>query len=57
MAMSRPKRFYRNMTPQIAREIRQRYFDRQMNQRQLADAYGIKQNTVSRIVSNQVWNV
>jgi DNA-binding transcriptional regulator LsrR (DeoR family) len=57
MAVSRPKRFYRNMTPQIAREIRRRYFDRQMNQRQLADAYGIKQNTVSRIVSNQVWNV
>jgi DNA-binding transcriptional regulator LsrR (DeoR family) len=43
------------MTPQIAREIRRRYFEREMNQRQLAEAYGVRQNTISRIISEQVW--
>jgi DNA-binding transcriptional regulator LsrR (DeoR family) len=53
--MTRPKRFYRHMTPAIAAEIRRRYFRREAKQAQLAAEYGIRQNTVSRIVSGQVW--
>ena len=51
----RPKRHYRHMTPEKAAEIRRRYFAREATQRELAEEYGIRQNTVSRIVSGQVW--
>lgn len=44
------------MTREKAEEIRRRYFAREANQRQLAREYGIKQNSVSRIVSGLVWN-
>ena len=53
--MRRPKRYYRHMTREKAQEIRQRYFSRQANQTQLAQEYGVKQHTISRIVSGQVW--
>lgn len=51
----RPKRFYRSMTPERAAEIRRRYFAREGRQRELATEFGVGQNTVSRIVSGQVW--
>lgn len=51
----RPKTYYRNMTPEKAAEIRRRYFAREAKQHELAEEYGIKQNTVSRIISGQVW--
>ena len=51
----RPKSYYRNMTPERAEEIRSAYFSREANQRQLAERYGVRQNTVSRIVSGQSW--
>ena len=54
--MNRPKRHYRQMTPDKAREIRRAYFAREANQPQLARQYGIRQNTVSRIVSGIVWS-
>lgn len=54
-ALRRPKRFYRHMNPVIAQMIRQLYFTRRMNQPQLAAFFRIKQNSVSRIVSGQVW--
>jgi len=53
--MKRPKRWYRNMNPAIAAQIRRRYFRREATQSQLAAEYNIRQNTVSRIVSGQVW--
>jgi DNA-binding transcriptional regulator LsrR (DeoR family) len=53
--MNRPKRFYRHMDRQKATEIRRAYFAREANQPQLAARYGIRQNTVSRIVSGLVW--
>ena len=51
----RPKSHYRSMTPAKAREIRRAYFAREAKQADLAARYGIRQNTVSRIVSGQVW--
>lgn len=61
--MLRPKRYYRNMTPEKAEQIRNEYFNKQnkvagkrrIKQKELAEKYGIKQNTVSRIVSGMVW--
>ena len=49
------KRHYRNMTRQIADQIRDLYFSRWFRQHEIAEIYGIKQNSVSRIVSGQVW--
>lgn len=49
------KRSYRNMTMEKAMEIRKAYFAREENQRELAERYGIKQSTVSRIISDLVW--
>ena len=51
----KPKRFYRLMTVEKATEIRRRYFAREANQPQLAREFGIKQGSVSRIISGQVW--
>jgi DNA-binding transcriptional regulator LsrR (DeoR family) len=53
--MHRPKRHYRQMTREKAHEIRRRYFAREANQPQLAREFGVRQNTISRIVSGQVW--
>jgi DNA-binding transcriptional regulator LsrR (DeoR family) len=54
--MSRsPKRYYRGMTLARAEEIRRRYFAREAKQPQLAREFGIKQGSVSRIISGQVW--
>jgi DNA-binding transcriptional regulator LsrR (DeoR family) len=43
------------MTPAKAAEMRRRYFTREANQPQLAREYGVRQNTVSRIVSGVTW--
>ena len=53
--MHRPKSHYRHMTREKAQAIRQRYFAREANQPQLAKEYGVKQHTISRIISGQVW--
>lgn len=55
MSLHRPKSSYRNMNRAKADEIRRAYFAREANQRQLGERYGIAQNSVSRIVSGQVW--
>ena len=49
------KRFYRYMTRQIAEQIRDLYFSRWFKQAELAELYGIRQHSVSRIVSGRVW--
>lgn len=51
----RPKTHYRHMTRQKAHEARRRYFAREATQAQLAAEYGVRQGTISRIVSGQVW--
>jgi len=38
-----------------AEEIRRLYFSRTLNQRQLAERYGLRQHSISRIVSGLVW--
>ena len=47
---------YRHMTRTIAEEIRRLYVSRQAKQAELAERYGIRQNSVSRIVSGKVWS-
>ena len=54
--MSKPKKSYRHMDADKAREIRLRYFRREAKQAQLAAEYGIAQHTVSRIVSGLSWS-
>jgi DNA-binding transcriptional regulator LsrR (DeoR family) len=44
------------MTPLAARMIRELYFVGKLKQAQIAKAFGIRQNSVSRIVSGLVWN-
>ena len=51
----RPKRFYRQMTPEKAAEIRWLYFSRAGTQAEIAEQFGIRQHTVSRIVSGITW--
>lgn len=54
--MRQKKTHYKNMNQAKADEIRRLYFERKANQKQLAEMYGIKQNSVSRIISGLVWN-
>ena len=49
------KRLYRHMTRQIAEQIRDLYFSRWFKQAEIAELYGIRQHSVSRIVSGRVW--
>ncbi len=51
----RPKRYYRNMTPTVAIFLRWLYFDARLKQGQIGDIVGMRQGSVSRIVSGQVW--
>lgn len=51
----RPKTRYRHMTPEVAAAIRAAYRPRVVTQQMLADRYGLRQHTVSRIISRQVW--
>lgn len=49
------KRHYRHMTPMAAQVIRDLYFIGKLKQWQIGLMFGIKQGSVSRIVSDQVW--
>ena len=51
----RPKSHYRHMTRARAEAIRAAYFRREAKQAELAAIYGVRQNTISRIVSGLVW--
>jgi DNA-binding transcriptional regulator LsrR (DeoR family) len=53
--MMRPKSKYRHMNPLAARVIRDLYFVGKLKQRELARMFGLRQHSVSRIVSGQVW--
>lgn len=54
--MHQSKRFYRDMTPAKAEEVRRLYFDQRLRQRDIAERFGIRQASVSRIVSGLVWS-
>ena len=49
------KPYYRNMDPRKAMEICDLYFARVFKQVELAEIYGLRQNSVSRIVAGKVW--
>ena len=49
------KSHYRNMTPLKAELIRVLYFSRILKQVEIAELFGIRQSSVSRIVSGRVW--
>lgn len=51
----RPKRFYGDMTPAKAEQIRRLYFARLKKQAELAQMFSIRQNSISRIVSGLSW--
>jgi DNA-binding transcriptional regulator LsrR (DeoR family) len=55
MRPSGPATRYLDMTREKAEEIRRAYFAGRVTQTQIAERYGIRQGTVSRIVSGQVW--
>lgn len=48
-------RRYRNMTRERAEEIRALYFARTHTQRELGELFGLRQGSVSRIISGQTW--
>jgi DNA-binding transcriptional regulator LsrR (DeoR family) len=54
--MHRPKRFYRNSSPKVAAVIRDLYFVGKLKQCQIGRMFGMRQGSVSRIVSGQVWS-
>ena len=51
----KPKSRYRHMTREKAERIRELYFSRKAKQAELAEMFGIRQQSVSRIISGQVW--
>ena len=52
----KPKRHYRHMNPRAARVIRDLYFIGKLKQHEIGRMFGLRQGSVSRIVSGQVWN-
>lgn len=55
--MIAPKRYYRHMDYAKAERIRELYFSRKMKQAELAEVFGLRQGSVSRIVSGLVWQI
>lgn len=53
---NRPKARYRHMDAVKATEIRRRYFAREAKQAELAAEFGVKQHTVSQIISGLRWS-
>ena len=51
----RPKRFYRQSSPLVARAARELYFVGRLKQREIGRMFGLRQCSVSRMVSGQVW--
>lgn len=46
----------RKLSPEKAALIRKKYFSRQATQVELAVEFDVKQNTISRVVSEQIWS-
>jgi predicted transcriptional regulator len=51
----RPKRFYRNSSPKVAKVIRELYFIGKLKQTDIARMFGKSQGNVSTIISGKVW--
>jgi len=49
------KSHYKNMNPDKAKDIRRLYFVEKLKQQAIADMFGIRQGSVSRVISGQVW--
>jgi DNA-directed RNA polymerase specialized sigma subunit len=54
---ARPKRFYKQSSPLVAKAVRDLYFVGRLKQHEIGRMFGLRQCSVSRIVSRQVWNV
>lgn len=50
------KSHYRDMTPKIAAVMRDLYFIGRLKQHEIGRMFGMRQGSVSRIVSGQVWS-
>jgi DNA-directed RNA polymerase specialized sigma subunit len=50
----KPKRHYRHMNPRAARVIRDLYFVGRLKQHEIGRMFGLRQGSVSRIVSERV---
>ena len=46
---------YRHMNLKVARIMRELYFVGKLKQCQIAKMFGVKPNSVSRVISEQVW--
>lgn len=53
--MKHPKRYYRQSSPLMARAVRDLYFVGRLKQWEIGKMFGLRQNSVSRIVSGQTW--
>lgn len=49
------KRSYRNSSPLVARVARDLYFVGKLKQRDIGRMFGLRQHSVSRMVSGQTW--
>lgn len=51
----RSKSHYRHSTPLVAKAARDLYFIGRLKQREIGKIFGLRQHSVSRIVSGQTW--
>lgn len=56
IAKHRPKRHYRHSSPLAAKAIRELYFVGRLKQLEIGRMFGLRQHSVSRIVSGQTWS-
>jgi len=54
--MSRPKSHYRQCSPLVAKAARDLYFIGRLKQREIGKMFGLRQGSVSRIVSGLTWS-
>lgn len=53
----RPKRYFPNGSPLVARMAHDLYFVGRLKQHEIGRIFGLRQHSVSRIVSGQSWGV
>jgi predicted transcriptional regulator len=51
----KPKRHYRQSSPLVARAARELYFVGRLKQHEIGRMFGLRQGSVSKIVSGQTW--
>lgn len=50
-----PKSYYRHMSPMAAKAMRELYFVGRLKQHEIGKMFGLRQGSVSRVISEQVW--